>query len=88
MPTLSFTTSGFRGMQTTRGIEVLRPRLNKEEAGEPFFIENGRLSADGGIAPRLGYEHIATPSSKKIDTLRVQPSYKALFAKTDTKIYV
>lgn len=88
MPNYSFTASGFRGTQTTRGIEVLKPRVNKEEACEPFFIENGRLSGDGGISGRLGFEHIATPSSKKIDTLRSQPTYSALFAKSGTKIYV
>ncbi len=87
---LTFSFTGFRGLDSSSGIENLGPVPDKPDHYALSILQNGRVTQDGGVYIRKGLEKIATlDSDAKVDTLLgvENDSWQVMLAKSGTKIY-
>jgi len=84
----SFTSTAFRGLDKTSGIEQLPPRPNKPEPAMLSVAESVTFTEGGGVAGRKGYEEVSDMgTSAKVDTLKVHEFQNVMFGKSGTKIH-
>jgi hypothetical protein len=87
---LSFTYTGFKGVDSSSGVESLGAYAEKPGRYHLSVLENGRITQDGGVYTRKGIEKVATlGSDAKVDSIIgvENDAWQAMFVKSGTKIY-
>ena len=86
----SFVFNGFRGMDSSSGIESLGPSAGSPDRYPLLMIENGRITRDGGVYIRHGTETVADlGTSARVDNVYgfEKDDWAVFFAKSSTGIY-
>ena len=85
----SFIYTGFKGMDSSSGIESLGPVPNKPGQYNLAVVENARLKRDGGVFTRKGLEEVADLGSSRVDSIEgvENDKWQIMIAKSGTSIY-
>ena len=88
MPTeISFSGTGFAGVDNSSGVESLGPFANKADVVRVSVAENVRATRDGGLRTRNGYEEEADLAlDAAVDDIETHPMFNCLFLKCGTQI--
>lgn len=85
----SFTYTGFKGTDTSSGLESLGAYPGSPDKYHLAVIENGRVTQDGGVYTRKGLTEVADLGSSRVDNIEgvENDAWQIVLVKSGTKIY-